>query len=153
MTANDFDGNFRTHYRGSTEPKERSSIGYIVQARIVEHPHHLGEGLTLDEQWREVEVEYTRRLGIPAHRPWEHRMSDSYLLSYPAAMALQWWIHAIAYAACVQHRVQTRLVGFEVRSTERLSVGVPQEPLAGLDLDGPWQSVKNHKAPNGDAAP
>lgn len=101
-------------------PKPRSSgsgteVGWSVEARYAfMRPEEIA-GHLLDERWQTIEfAKCSPGCGVPTVPSFSKQREQSGLLSYPAAQALRWWLHAIAdvdFKVCLE----TRLVRHDIR--------------------------------------
>lgn len=115
----------------SDEPKECPSgsgtiHGYSVEARYASHsPLVLGD-LILDERWRHVSFPKGHP-GVPIGPSYHASfLSRCGLMSYPAAQALRWWLHAEGDASSIGCLcLETRIVKHKVR----YSYGVTRESV------------------------
>ena len=96
-----------------TEQSKGSSTrpGYTVEARFsLINPEKIGRQI-YDNRWRQVEFDQSA-IGVPMSPIYHRELIEYGLLSYSAAQALRWWLHAQAELECfgASHGLQTRLV-------------------------------------------
>ena len=108
-----------TDYPKKRSRGSRSLDGYTVEARYnFDRPMTIAEQI-FDNRWREVKT-YPANFGVPIGMDFDvEQLKERGLLSYPAAQAIRWWLHACAHSQIgisglcmetklIKHRVEIR---------------------------------------------
>jgi hypothetical protein len=93
-----------------------SETAYSVEARYnYISPAKIGKQL-FDNRWRTVEFDASS-VGVPRAPSYQRETLNSGLLSYSAAQALRWWLHALAdYEghSCIETRLIKHKISFSM---------------------------------------
>jgi hypothetical protein len=126
-----------------------SRPAYFVEARMnYSEPMMIGKQI-FDNRWRRVTFD-RGEIGVPAHRPFEHRMDEHQLLTYPASQALRWWLHAAAEVDFKGTCLESRLVRVHVSESYKIEAVSTHEHIQGEDRSNcipDWGSKKSEPKP------
>lgn len=108
-------------YRHEQGSGESTDTGYRVEARyMASRPEEIA-GQIFDREWRRVSFDKSP-IGVPSCSPFRKSLRDHGYLSYPAAQALRWWLHAVADTGPTMGLcLETRLVSFKIETTHRIT--------------------------------
>lgn len=117
-----------------------SQNGYSVEARYnFPDPIQIGKQL-FDNRWRKVTFESCQH-GVPSNNRYDFALQLTGLLSYPAAQALRWWLHAEAEALgvgglCLETRIIQHKVAYNIKAD-------PVEAVMPIGGDDRSNSIPN----------
>lgn len=88
------DAQLKAEFPRKPQSSSGGQTGYSVEARVAEHadPIEVG-GQLIVKKWKPVRFPEAP-IGVPAGPSYEKAREHFGLLSYPAAQALRWWLHA-----------------------------------------------------------
>lgn len=97
----------------------RTETAYAVEARVNPDspfgPVQINDQI-FDGKWRRVVFDKTT-MGVPRCADFRHLTIQANLLSYAAAQAMRWWLHAIEDTDFFSHHtLQTRLIAHRLTS-------------------------------------
>jgi hypothetical protein len=111
-----------------------SEVGYSIEFRVLGNaPPVIVAGKIIDAVWRLFKPEAASH-GVPACHPYYRHTVDRGLMSYPAAQAIRWWVHAVADAEQIGGglRLESRIVKHLIKYTHAEEV-VSAHALVGGD--------------------
>jgi hypothetical protein len=90
--------------------------GYSVEARHTYSDPIVIAGTIYHQNWRRVQPDQAQGFGVPAAHPHYRYLHEHNLMTYPAAQAIRWWLHAIAEAESIGGGLclETRLIKHKV---------------------------------------
>ena len=123
-----------------------STTAYSVEARTTYFsPQKLGE-IILDDKWRTIPFAKAKEpIGVP-NTLHCHHAEQAGLMTWPAANALRWWLHAGHDRFCLE----TRIVKHKVTWSYSIKTESAHHVISGEDRSSvmpDWNSGKKESAP------
>ncbi|SRR6266404_238374 len=118
-----------TEFPKSGSSGSGSETGYSVEARYNYPQPKIIAGVIYHKDWRHVHPQQGV-LGVPVAHPQQRHIIEHGLMSYPAAQAIRWWLHAIAASEeflgglCLETRLIEHRISYSYKETLTSSIDV-----------------------------
>jgi hypothetical protein len=111
-----------------------SETAWVVEARSTRSPRQVNNQI-FDGEWRRVKFDQ-HPMGVPATARGSRYTAEAQMLSYPAAQALRWWIHAVLESDYNNLCFETRLVKHVIKYSVSNAPESQHAVIGGEDRSG-----------------
>lgn len=130
---NELDPDYDPNFSSGTA----SEVCFVVEARDISQTPCVVADQIFDNRWKRVHFE-RGAVGVPPCNPFQLYTNRNGYLSYPAAQALRWWLHANAEATMHGMCLETRLVEVRIESSYK-AVAIATHALIGGEARNNFQ--------------